>query len=102
MLCLSSSTSPMEQSGESDSPWPQSEERPTTLFVSMYVSMSFSQMRHCMNVCLHLFMYVICIYIRTKKLKCYLVQMLLTSHHRKISDSKPMIGLNGPKKLDAV
>jgi len=88
--------------GAIDLPWPQSEERPITLFASTYVSMSFSQMRHCMNVCLYLFMYVICIYIRTKELKCFLVQMLLTSHHRKISDSKPMIGLNGPKKLDAV
>ena len=86
VLCSSSSTSPMEQSGESDSPWPQSEDRPITLFViSMYVSsMSFSQRRHSMNVCLFLFMYVICIYIRTKELKCYLVQMMLTSHDRKI------------------
>ena len=47
-------------------------------------------------------MYVIFIYKRTKEFKCYLVQMMLTSHHRKISDSQPMISLNGPKQLVAV
>ncbi len=37
-----------------------------------------------------------------EKFKCYLVQMMLTSHHRKISDSQPMIGLNEPKKSDNI
>jgi len=87
------------------------------IYVCMYVCMyyidtCFSQMRHCMNVCMlcityiwdfhYLCMYVICIYKRTKEFKCYLVQMMLTLHHRNISDSQPMISLNGPKQLVAV
>jgi len=59
--------------------------------------------QHCCHVCKYICILVCYMYRYThEKFKCYLVQMMLTSHHRKISDSQPMIGLNEPKKSDNI